>query len=92
MHFTPSRVAGYILPVGGYLAARLLHDPNASDHRLVAWLIPIGCFGGAALLLLDWRKAPGERSAIAILVGGVALAFGLLYAAVFIAFNGMMHR
>jgi len=81
-----------MLPVGGYLAARLLHDPNANDHRLVAWLIPMSCFAGALLLLADWQKAPGERSVIAILLGAVALVVGLFFLAVFSAFNGMMHR
>jgi hypothetical protein len=92
MRFTPRRIAGYILPVGGYLLARLLHDPNADDHRPIAWLIPIGCFAGAFLLLADCKKAPGERSIIAILLGAVALVVGLFFLAVFSAFNGMMHR
>lgn len=59
---------------------------------MTAWLIPIGCIAGAVLLLADWRKAPGERSYIAILLGAVALVVGLFYVAVFTALNGMMHR
>jgi hypothetical protein len=92
MHLTPRRVAGYLLPVGSYLTARLLHDPNANDHRLVAWLIPVGCFAGALLLLADLKKPPGERSVFAILAGAVALLVGLFFIAVFTVFNGMMHR
>src|SRR5688572_22303233 len=92
VHFTRRRIAGYILPFGGYIAARLLHDPNAADHRPVAWLIPISCFVGAALLLADWKLASAKRSVLAIVLGVAALVAGIFYAGVFIAFNGMMHR
>jgi hypothetical protein len=92
VHFTRRRTAGYMLPFGGYIAARLLHDPNAGDHRPVAWLIPIACLAGAALLLADWRKVSAERSNFSIVLGVAALVAGIFYAGVFIAFNGMMHR
>jgi hypothetical protein len=92
VHFTRRRIAGYVLPFGGYIAARVLHDPNAADHRPVAWLIPICCFAGAALLLADCKIASAERSVLSIVLGVAALVAGIFYAGVFIAFDGMMHR
>lgn len=91
MHFTPRRIAGYVLPLAGYFAARLLHNPNAGDHRPVAWLLPIGCFIGALLLIADLKAESDERSGIALCYGFVALLVALYYGILFIVFNGWMH-
>jgi hypothetical protein len=92
MHFTSRRIAGYVLPLAGFLAARLLHDPNASDHRPTAWLLPVGCFIGAVLLLADFKQKRANRSRIAMLYGAAALLVAMFYSVVFVALNGMMHR
>jgi len=91
MHFTPRRIAGYVLPIAGYLAARLLHNPNAGDHRPAAWLLPIGCFIGAILLLADFKKEKSERSGIVLLYGFIALLVALYYGSIYLVFNAWMH-
>ena len=92
MHLTSRRIAGYVLPLAGFLAARLLHDPNASDHRPTAWLLPLGCFIGAVLLLGDVKQEPADRSRIAMLLGTAALLVAVFYSVAFVALNGLMHR
>ena len=92
MHFTVRRIAGYILPVAGVLAAWRLHDPNAADHRLVAWLLPIGCLSGAVLLLSDFKIKKAARSRVAIAYGIIALVVGVFFAGTYVVFNGLMHR
>jgi len=91
MHFTPRRIAGYLLPLAGYFAARLLHNSNAGDHRPAAWLFPIGCLVGGLLMTADLKEDSDERSGIALGYGFIALVIGSFYAVLLIVFNGWMH-
>jgi hypothetical protein len=91
-HFNCRRIFGYTLPPAGYVAARLLHNPNAADHRFAAWLLPIGCLAGAVLLLLELKQERRVRSKVAMFVGTAALAVAIFYGFVFLVLNDMMHR
>jgi hypothetical protein len=69
----------------------MLHNPNAGDHRPAAWLLPIGCFVGALLLLADVREESEDRSGVAIAYGAIALIVALYYGTLYVIFNGWMH-
>jgi hypothetical protein len=87
---TARRAFGYTLPLLGWMLSREFAFPGSGDHRLGAWLIPLG-FSLSVVCMMPERKKPRNKpSLIALIYGWIAFVGALVTGIICIVFNDWM--
>jgi len=87
---TARRAFGYVLPLVGWGLSREFSFQGSGDHRLGAWMIPLGFCLSVVCMAPERKKPRDNASLIALIYGWIALVGALVTGVICFLFNNWM--